>query len=321
MQTNSNSSGTTSFLMANIFVIVANTFYGLNINALKYLMPKWISPSTATMIRCVFAALMFYLISYFVKSSWNEKVSLRDYMILALLGAVGTLGYWELYTFGLNLTSPVDASIIMSTSPIWVLLLASIVFKEKITTRKIIGLAVGFTGCLLVILKQSTGSTNNHITGDLVCALSALILSFNIIFSKKLLMKYHPLTTLRITFLSAGVLSIPFTLIFFKFDAPIFTSQTEPFPLLIFVAMLIFPTVISHLLVDIGEKRLPVTIYSMYKYVILVVASTSAILLGQDSLNWYQPLAAVMIFYSVYIVTTHKKQNKVIDNKEVKGKV
>lgn len=321
MRTNNNSLGTISFLTANIFVLVANLFYGININALKYLMPKWISPSTTTMVRCVFAALVFFIISYFIKSSWNEKVSKRDYITLLLLGAVGTLGYWELYMFGLNMTSPVDSSIIMSTSPIWVLILASIFFKEKVTKRKVVGLIIGFSGCLLVILKQSSGSENNGILGDSICALSALLISFNIILSKKLLMKYHPLTILRTTFLSAGILSIPITFVFFKFDALVLTSNTEIFPLLVFISILIFPTIIAQLLISIGEKKLPVTIYSMYKYVILIVASTFAVILGQDSLSWYQPVAAMMIFYSVYIVTTHSKSSKAADNSIITDKV
>lgn len=48
---------------ANLSMIVSKTFSGLNANALKYLLPLWIAPLTGVMFRCVFAAIVFWIIS------------------------------------------------------------------------------------------------------------------------------------------------------------------------------------------------------------------------------------------------------------------
>lgn len=71
---------------ANLSMIVSKTFSGLNANALKYLLPLWIAPLTGVMFRCVFAAIVFWIISIFWK---QEKTTRREKITLFLLGAIG----------------------------------------------------------------------------------------------------------------------------------------------------------------------------------------------------------------------------------------
>ena len=52
---------------ANISMVVSKTFSGLNMNALKYLLPLWMSPLTGASFRCVFAAVAFWVIGWFMK--------------------------------------------------------------------------------------------------------------------------------------------------------------------------------------------------------------------------------------------------------------
>ena len=70
---------------ANLSMIVSKTFSGLNANALKYLLPLWIAPLTGVMFRCVFAAIVFWIISIFWK---QEKTTRREKITLFLLGAI-----------------------------------------------------------------------------------------------------------------------------------------------------------------------------------------------------------------------------------------
>ena len=48
-------------------MVVSKTFSGLNMNALKYLLPLWMSPLTGASFRCVFAAVAFWVIGWFMK--------------------------------------------------------------------------------------------------------------------------------------------------------------------------------------------------------------------------------------------------------------
>ena len=59
---------------ANLSMIVSKTFSGLNANALKYLLPLWIAPLTGVMFRCVFAAIVFWIISIFWKQGSDRII-------------------------------------------------------------------------------------------------------------------------------------------------------------------------------------------------------------------------------------------------------
>ncbi len=118
---------------ANVSMVISKTFSGLNMNALKYLLPLWMTPLSGVTLRCTFAAVAFWIIGMFTKpetSTRKEKIS------LFLLGALGIYSFMFFYLIGLSKTTPVSSSIFTSLEPIWVFILAVIFFKEKITKRK-----------------------------------------------------------------------------------------------------------------------------------------------------------------------------------------
>ena len=86
-------------LEANLSMAVSKIFSGLNMNALKYLLPLWMSPLTGATLRCTFAAAAFWVIGWFMPP---EKSSAKDKWLLFLLGAFGLYGFMFLYLAGLS---------------------------------------------------------------------------------------------------------------------------------------------------------------------------------------------------------------------------
>ena len=117
-------------LEANLSMAVSKIFSGLNMNALKYLLPLWMSPLTGATLRCTFAAVAFWVIGWFMPP---EKSSTKDKWLLFLLGAFGLYGFMFLYLAGLSKTTPVSSSIFTSLQPIWVFLIMIFFYKEKAT--------------------------------------------------------------------------------------------------------------------------------------------------------------------------------------------
>ena len=83
-------------LEANLSMAVSKVFSGLNMNALKYLLPLWMSPLTGATLRCTFAAAAFWVIGWFMPP---EKSSAKDKWLLFLLGALGLYGFMALCFF------------------------------------------------------------------------------------------------------------------------------------------------------------------------------------------------------------------------------
>ena len=75
---------------ANLSMVVSKTFSGLNMNALKYLLPVWVSPLSGVTLRCVFAAIAFWIIGMFVKPEISTR---KEKIFLFLLGALGYMFY------------------------------------------------------------------------------------------------------------------------------------------------------------------------------------------------------------------------------------
>ena len=117
-------------LEANLSMAVSKVFSGLNMNALKYLLPLWMSPLTGATLRCTFAAAAFWVIGWFMPP---EKSSAKDKWLLFLLGALGLYGFMFLYLAGLSKTTPVSSSIFTSLQPIWEQV---IMFRQPFGLRK-----------------------------------------------------------------------------------------------------------------------------------------------------------------------------------------
>ena len=90
-----------------------------------------------------FACVMFWITSLFVP---YEKVPLKDLGLLCLCALCGVGLNQGLFIWGLNTTSPVDASIIATAVPIFVMILAALILKEPITRMKTFGVLLGICG-------------------------------------------------------------------------------------------------------------------------------------------------------------------------------
>ena len=85
-------------------------------------------------------------------------------------------------------------------------------------------------------------------------------------------------------------------------------------PMLVLLFVLVFPTTISYLLLPLGLKYLKTTLVAIYGYLILIVATVTSFILGQDRFSWTQLAAIVLICASVYLVEV-AESNKQITSK------
>lgn len=290
---------------ANISMIVSKIFSGLNMNALKYLLPLWLSPLSGVTLRCTFGAVAFWIIGFFMKPETSTR---KDKILLFLLGAIAIYGFMFFYLVGLSKTTPISSSIFTSLQPIWVFFLSIFFFKEQITKMKIAGIAMGLGGALLCILTQKSDDlASDALTGNLFCLISSVSYALYLIGSKKILSNVGIITMLRYTFTGAAFSSLIVTA-FTGFDAPLLAHSIHWKPMMVLLFVLIFPTTVSYLLLPIGLKYLKTTLVAIYGYLILIVATITSLALGQDRFSWPQLIAILLICSSVYFVEIAEKK-------------
>ena len=281
-------------------LFVARVFSGLNVNALGYLLPVWIAPLACVTLRLTFGAAVFWLVSIFVKPEnvrWGDKVK------MVLLGAVGIFGYMSLYAISLSYTTPVNFAIFNAMQPLWVVVASAVIYSESINSRKLLGLVVGFVGAMLCILSEPVGGVaRNALLGNVLAIFASIIYAIYLVLSARMVGHLASVTILRYTFSSGALVAIVVAMIF-GFDAPIFAGGFKPAPFLMLLFVLLFPTVLSYLLIPVGLKYLRSTVVALYGYVTLVVATVVSYFTGMDKFDPVILLSLLLIAISIYWVS------------------
>jgi drug/metabolite transporter (DMT)-like permease len=284
--------------------LIANLIYALNFTIAKDVMPNFILPSAFILLR-VIGALFLFSFSYFI--FFFQKIELKDILRFAICGLFGVAINQLFFFEGLNLTTPINAAIVMTTNPILVMLLSFIIVKEAISFKKILGITLGFIGASTLILSDGAiDLSSNNSTGNLFVFINATSYGLYLVIVKPLLNKYHPLTVLFYVF-AFGLL---FVLPFGYDDLTIVKWGTIPVNIYLeIIFVVVCTTFIAYLLNSSALKTLTASTVSIYIYLQPILASLFAIFLGADFLDEKKIIASVLIFSGVYLVSIRPSES------------
>lgn len=286
----------------HLSLIVSSIVFGLNIPVARTIIPDIVDPFLMTFLRMIGAAVLFWIASLFTK---KEYVPRKDVFLFFFSAVVAIVVNQTFFIVGLSKTSPIDASLVVTLSPIITMLLAAIFIKEPITWLKTIGVLIGASGALVLILSSSqTGASGNFI-GNLFVLFSVTSYALYLTLFKNLISRYSPITSMKWMFLFATILTYPMShkaiveTNFAAFDASVYLRIG-------FVVAL--ATFFTYMLIPIGQKTLRPTTISMYNYLQPITASFLAVAIGMDRFGWDKIISTVLVFTGVYIVTQSKSR-------------
>lgn len=290
-------------LKANLSIIGANILFGINYSIAKGVMPDHLKPGGFTLLRIITASTLFYLISQFAPRF--EKIERKDYFRFLLAGLTGVSLNQLLFLHGLNLSSPIDSSIISTLNPAMVMLIAFMAIGEKINFTKILGLIVGASGALMLIFGRGNADFGSeHFFGNILLFFNTLFYASYLVIVKPLMSKYSPVTVMRGVFTVGFFAILPFG----------FTDLTQTdwskIPLSIYGAIifvLLGPTFLAYLLNSWGLRHVQTSTVSIYIYSQPVIATVVSAILGQDTLDAQKIIAALLVFAGVYLVSLKAK--------------
>ena len=295
-------------LKGHLSMTTANMMWGLMSPVAKFVMVGGaVTPLVVTDLRITGAMVLFWIASFFQKP---ERVAPKD--LLKLLGAslLAIVFNQGCFIFGVGLTSPVDASIITTSMPLLAMVLAAIYLKEPITGKKVLGIAVGATGALLLILgshqvSEAKAAGNHYIWGDLLVLLAQFSYALYFVLFKNFVNKYSLITIMKWMFTYAFICALPFS-----YNDLLHTEwkslQNTEIGALVFIV--VGSTFISYVLIVIGQKNLRPTVTGMYNYVQPLVASIVAVCWGMDTFNFVKIISVALIFGGVYLVTNSRSK-------------
>ncbi len=290
-------------LVSHIALLGANLIYGANYVIAKGIMPDYFPPRAIVFIRIFGALILFWLFGLFNK---KEKVERKDLFKLAFCAVFGVALNQTIFFEGLNLTTPINSSIIMTISPILVLVFSYFIIKDKITLYKIIGIMAGGSGAALLILNQGNISfSSDTFVGNLFIVINASSFALYLVLVKPLMMKYSPWTILKWIFLFGFIYILPFSL------HKIYSVDYSSIPNSAWLSILYIilgATFLGYLLYNFALKHISPLIAGTYIYLQPLFASIIAISIGQDVLSFNASLSAILIFAGVYFVSAKNNQ-------------
>lgn len=282
-------------------LLVTCIIYGANFSIAKSIMPEPIPPFGFIFIRVAVATTFFWLIHLlFVKEQIQVK---REYFRLMVCGFFGAAINMLMFFKGLSLTSPVNASLIMTTTPVVVVVASYFILKERITWFKGIGLAMGFGGAVFLIGLHKFSWSNNYLLGDLMNMGNAITYAIFLVLVRPLMIKYHPITVIKWVFLFGFMFIIPFTV---YEAAEISFSAFTAFQWGSLLYVVLGATVFAFLANVSALKYVSSSVVAYYTFMQPVVATVIELVAGRETPTIGKLFSALLIFGGVYLVSQRK---------------
>jgi len=291
-------------LVAHICILTASICWGLMSPIGKAAMQNGIDGLNLVYLRAFGGAILFWITSFFL---CREHVPAKDILAFAGAGVLGLIGNQCCFTIGLSITTPSNASIVTTSLPIFAMILSAIILKEPITGRKALGVGIGCSGALILILSSAAAhdSRIGDIRGDLMCIFAQFSFALYLALYRDYLRRYSPITVSKWMFTWASLLLAPFILPHMAHTdwQSVGLAAWSEAGFVVF-----FGTYIAYLLMQIAQSTLRPTVVSIYNYVQPVVAVSVSLVCGMCVFTWKQALAVVLVFSGVWLVVKSKSR-------------
>ena len=291
-------------LLAILAAIGATTIYALNHTIAKGIMPHYVQPFGFIILRVLGAAILFWLIS---PLGPKECIDRKDYLRMLVCALLGMAFNMLVFFKGLSLSTPINSAVLITTTPIIVLILSAVILKEKISGRKIFGIGIGLLGALGLILfsAEVRQDAPNIPLGNFLIFLNSMFYGSYLVLVKVLISKYHPFTFMKWLFSLGVLICLPFG--YQEFIEISWSSL--PFEAYFGIGFVIIGTTFCTYLFNIfALTQLKASTLSAFVYVQPLLGIAYAVFTGQDTITTVKIIAACFVLVGVYLSSKRPKR-------------
>jgi drug/metabolite transporter (DMT)-like permease len=316
-------------IIAYVLLILTTIIWGFTWPLGRWLVSEEIGGATIppfmiAVIRYFLAVICFFLILRFKEGTLNWQFAKKNWKILALMGLLSVTIYQAGYLIGELLTSASDASIMVATNAVWVIIISSAFLKtERFAWRKMVGSLLAFTAVIIVVGFSPNVNVENRILGDVMILLGAFAYATYTVISRFFLNKtrenpesYQPSSIWIMTWVSlfGFLITTPIALIISpEFLIPA-SYLTIPSRVWIGISYLAFVSTIGAYTFYLeGVKRLNASRAAIFQALVpLFGVLFSALFLQEEFDVIVYPFALLLVILGITLVNLKKiKINKV----------
>ena len=300
-------------LQAHLSMFSAEVCWGLMSPITKDAILGGIDSIDIVTFRVAGAALLFWIASLWAP---KEHVPRRDVLRLAGAALLGIVANQCLFTHGIQYTSPINASIVTTSMPIFAMILSFFILKEPITLMKAGGVALGFTGAVVLVLSSASASSaiQGNVVGDLMCMFAQFSFALYLSLFNPLVRRYNAITVNKWMFLWSTLFVCPFTSFHIASTDWHAVAGTAWLEVDYIVAI---GTFVCYLLSIVSQRVLRPTVVSIYNYVQPIVSVVTSVLTGLGVFTIWQGMAILLVFTGVWLVTKSKSKRDMQQEKSI----
>ena len=277
-------------------------------------------------IRYFLAVICFFLILRFKEGTINWQFAKEHWKILTLMGLLSVTIYQAGYLIGEKLTSASDASIMVATNAVWVVILSSVFLKtERFEWKKMVGSLMAFIAVIIVVGFSPNKNVENRIVGDIMILLAALAYAIYTIISRYFLNKtrentenYQPSSIWIMTWVSlfGFLIIVPISLSYspeFLIPATYLTIPPQIWIGILYLAFI--STIGAYTFYLEGVKRLNASRAAIFQALVpLFGVLFSALFLPEKFDIFIYPISLLLVILGITLVNLKKKKTKTGDD-------
>lgn len=283
--------------------IGATIIYGLNHTIAKSVMPDYVQPYGFILLRVSGAAILFWMISFFVP--W-ENIARKDWVRLFVCSALGAAVNMLSFFKGLSLSTPINSAVLVTTTPIIVIVLSALLIKEKITLLKAVGVLVGFVGAVTLITfgAETRQDAPNIPLGNILFIVNSICYGTYLILVKKLIETYHPFTVMKWLFTVGVVINLP---IAYRQVLEIRWSELPLDATGAILFVIVGTTFLTYLFNVFALTQLKASTLSAFVYLQPLIGILFALFTGKDQLTTIKVIAIILVLTGIYLASKRPK--------------
>ena len=284
---------------------IATTIYGINHTVAKMVMPIYIGSLGLVFLRVLGATIIFWTISLFFKTKPIEK---KDRLTILKCGLFGMSINIAAFIAGLDYSTPVNSSILIIISPIFVVILSFFIFKNKINFIKILGIILGFIGAMILILTADSNSSigRNIPLGNFLFIVNSISYAYYLIIVKPMAEKYDLITLFKWLFLIGLIFNFPLGINqFLDVDWASLPLWEAVLPM---VFVVVGTTCMTYFLNGYALSKITSTEVAVFMYLQPIIGILFAIFTKSDTITLIMFVASVLIFSGVYLTSVLKQK-------------
>lgn len=287
------------------FALLATAFWSGNFIVARSFSES-IHPFSLSFYRWLVAVIAFspFAIKYVIKD-W--KIIKKHFLYLLLTALLGVSVFNTLIYFAGRSTVAINMSLIMLTFPIHILIISSVVFKEKISWLKILGILVVIIGVIGIVTKGKILSilSIQFNSGDPIMLFTALIFATHSILVKSKPEKLSIVSLQYVTFFLGMIILFPFHL-WSKNNSVVVLFSREMIIGILYIGL--FSSLVSFVSWNKAIDKIGASTAGLIYYLLPLFSGIAAWIILKEKLQYYHLISGLIIVLGI-ILSNQKIKN------------